>query len=69
VVKRSGVSVVDRGEPEAPCWEWHGQFGRLSLAPGNGGASSGDGRGLSRMTPASLASLLEEARQRVTRRS
>jgi hypothetical protein len=23
-VKRSGVSVVDRGEPEASCSEWHG---------------------------------------------
>ena len=22
-VKRSGVSVVDRGEPEASCSEWH----------------------------------------------
>jgi hypothetical protein len=23
-VKRTGVSVVDRDEPEASCWEWHG---------------------------------------------
>jgi hypothetical protein len=23
-VRETGVSVADRGEPEAPCWKWHG---------------------------------------------
>jgi hypothetical protein len=58
-VKGPWVSVVDRGEPVASCWEWHGDGTAgehdVGSRPG-GGASSGDGRGPSRATQASLAS-------------
>jgi hypothetical protein len=42
-VKRSGVSVVDRGEPEASYPEWHGDgpVRTTRLRPGSGGTQRG----------------------------